>query len=423
MLRLIRSEWQLLLFGFLMTFWSSPGQTFLISLFSGEIRAELDLSDGEFAGIYSLATLASAILVIWSGALVDRIDLKKLSLWVVFGLAAGCGLMSISDSVLSLLLSLFVLRQLGQGLMFIISSTAMVRYIDAHKGKASALASIGYAVSEAVMPGLLVALLLWVGWRQSWQVAAVLLIIFMVPAILYLLRDHRQRHSNYLIRLDDDGRDDSNGSGRTYRRRQWTRAEVLRDRYFYLFAPGLMSQPLMFTGFIFHQVHLVESKGWPLLGWATLFSLYAVVSVATKLVCGPLIDRFGAIRMIPLVALPMGLGLVILALADSLAWGGVFLVLTGITVGFQSTAVAPFWSEMYGSRHLGAIKSLGAAAMVFCTALSPVVIGWQIDLGVSMETLAMAAAVYVFLTSALAWYACRSHSQSLDISQGAPPPL
>jgi len=402
-----------------MTFWSSPGQTFLISLFSGEIRAELDLSDGEFAGIYSLATLASAILVIWSGALVDRIDLKKLSLWVVFGLAAGCGLMSISDSVLTLLLSLFVLRQLGQGLMFIISSTAMVRYLDEHKGKASALASIGYAVSEAVMPGLLVALLLWVGWRQSWQVAAVLLTIFMVPAILYLLRDHGQRHSDYLIRLDDDGGGesgyDNNGTGRTYRRRQWTRAEVLRDRHFYLFAPGLMSQPLMFTGFIFHQVHLVESKGWPLLGWATLFSLYAVVSVATKLVCGPLIDRFGAIRMIPLVALPMGLGLLILALADSLAWGGVFLVLTGITVGFQSTTVAPFWSEMYGSQHLGAIKSLGAAAMVFCTALSPIVIGWQIDLGVSMETLAMAAAIYVFLTSALAWYACRSHSHSFEV--------
>ena len=48
MWQLIRGEWRLLLFGFLMTFWSSPGQTFLISLFSGELRAELDLSDGEF---------------------------------------------------------------------------------------------------------------------------------------------------------------------------------------------------------------------------------------------------------------------------------------------------------------------------------------------------------------------------------------
>ena len=410
MLKLIRTEWQLLLFGFLMTFWSSPGQTFLISLFSGEIRAELALSDGEFAGIYSLATLASAIVMIWSGALIDRMDLKRLSIAIVLGLAIGCGMMSFSNGIFTLLVSLFLLRQLGQGLMFIISTTAMVRYLEEHKGKASALASMGYAVAEAVMPSMLVALLLWVGWRQSWQIAGLLLVTFMVPAILYLLRGHSQRHETYLSQLSSAATDDT----RVYRKRQWTRAEVLRDRYFYLFAPGLMSQPLMFTGFIFHQVHLVESKGWPLLGWAALFSLYALVSVAAKLVTGPLIDRYGAIRMVPLVALPMGIGLFFLALGSSLVWGGVFLVLTGITVGFQSTVTAPFWSEMYGNQHLGAIKSLGAAAMVFCTAVSPIVIGWQIDIGTSMDTLAIAAALYIFLTSGLAYHACRSRAKTLS---------
>jgi MFS family permease len=387
-----------------MTFWSSPGQTFLISLFSGEIRAELSLSDGEFAGIYSLATLLSAIVMIWSGSLVDRVNLKRLSIAIVLGLGIGCGMMSLSESVLTLLISLFLLRQLGQGLMFIVSSTAMVRYLDEHKGKASALASMGYAVAEAIMPSMLVALLLWVGWRQSWQVAGILLVVFMLPAIVFLLRSHEQRHRDYLTQISQQNDD----RVRVYRRRQWTRPEVIRDRYFYLFAPGLMSQPLMFTGFIFHQVHLVESKGWPLIGWAALFSVYAMVSVGTKLVTGFLIDRYGAIRMIPLVALPMGFGLIVLAYSSSLVGGGIFLVLTGITVGFQSTATAPFWSEMYGNQHLGSIKSLGAAAMVFCTALSPIVMGWQIDIGTGMDTLAIAGSVYIFLTSALAYYAYRS---------------
>jgi MFS family permease len=408
-LKLIRSEWQLLLFGFLMTFWSSPGQTFLISLFSGELRADLGLSDGEFAAVYSMATLLSAIVMIWSGSLVDRFDLKRLSLAIVLGLALGCGMMSYSDSVFTLLVSLFLLRQLGQGLMFIVSGTAMVRYLEQHKGKASALASMGYAVAEAVMPSLLVALLLWAGWRQSWQIAGALLLVFMVPAILYLLRGHTQRHAAYLDQLSQTADD----TLQVHRRRQWTRAEVLRDRYFYLFAPGLMSQPLMFTGFIFHQVHLVESRGWPLIGWAALFSLYAVVSVVTKLVSGVLIDRYGAIRMVPLVALPMGLGLVILAFSTSLLGGALFLVLTGITVGYQSTTTAPFWSEMYGNKHLGSIKSLGAAAMVFCTALSPILMGWQIDIGTDMDTLALAAAVYIFVTSALAYYAFRSRPASI----------
>jgi MFS family permease len=408
-LKLIRSEWQLLLFGFLMTFWSSPGQTFLISLFSGEIRAELALSDGEFAGVYSLATLGSAIVMVWSGSLVDKFDLKKLSIAIVVGLGIGCGLMSISVGVVSLIISLFLIRQLGQGLMYIVSSTAMVRYLDEHKGKSNALAGMGYAVSEAVMPSILVALLLWFGWRVSWQIAGIVLVLFMVPAILYLLRNHDHRHEKYLADLLADG----DASKRVYKRHQWTRSEVLRDKLFYLFVPGLMSQPLMFTGFIFHQVHLVESKGWSLSAWASLFAVYALVSVATKLVTGLLVDRFGAIRMVPLVALPMGVGLVILSLSSSLFWGGVFLVLTGVTVGFQSTVTAPFWSEMYGNKHLGSIKSLGTSAMVFCTALSPIILGWCIDLGTSMDALAMASAVYIFLTSTLACYAWRLKAKSM----------
>ena len=72
---------------------------------------------------------------------------------------------------------------------------------------------------------------------------------------------------------------------------------------------------------------------------------------------------------------------------------------------------------MYGNQHLGAIKSLGAAAMVFCTAVSPIVIGWQIDIGTSMDTLAIAAALYIFLTSGLAYYACRSRANTLSHQQ------
>ncbi len=401
MLKLIRSEWQLLLFGFLMTFWSSPGQTFFISLFSGEIRAELNLSDGEFGGIYSLATLLSAVVIVWSGTLVDKVDLKKFSIITVFGLSIGCVLMSVSIGIASLFIGLFMLRQMGQGLMFITSATAVVRYLDANKGKSTALAGMGYAVSEAVMPTLVVMMILWLGWRSSWQVTAVVLVAFMLPTTIYLLGNHQRRHQRYLHQVVAD-ESSENLPDRKY---QWTRSEVIRDRHFYLFAPGLMSQPLMFTGFIFHQVHLVESKGWSLTAWASLFFMYALVSVVTKFVTGFWVDRYGAIRLVSLVGVPMAFGLIILALSSNPIWGGVFLVLTGITVGFQSTVSAPFWAEMYGSKHLGSIKSLGAALMVFCTAVSPFLFGWFIDNGISIDVLAMFSAVYMFITSSLAYYA------------------
>ncbi len=406
MYALIRSEWKFLLFGFLMTFFSSPGQTYFISLFSGEIRGELLLSSGQFGGIYSIATLLSAGVMVWSGSLVDRIDLRKFSIVVVVGLALGCLLLSVSTGIVLLVVAIFLLRQMGQGLMCLASATAMVRYLDHARGRATALGGIGYAMSEAILPSLLVLLLLFTGWRNSWQLIAVVLVVIMIPGILWLLQDHGTRHQRYeeeLSRLHQDDSDEHTAP----LRKQWTRSEVIRDKRFYLFLPGLMSQQLMFTGFIFHQVHLVQTKGWSLAGWASLFAVYAVVSVITKLVVGVIVDRYGAIRLVPLVSLPMGVGLGILAVADRLVLGGVFLVLMGVTVGLQSTVAAPFWSEMYGNRHLGSIKSLASAIMVMFTALSPVILGLLIDRGVSIETLASGSAVYVFLTSMLAFYAYR----------------
>jgi len=157
----------------------------------------------------------------------------------------------------------------------------------------------------------------------------------------------------------------------------------------------------------------VEFKGWSLSVWASLFLMYALVSVGTKIVSGFLVDRYGAIRMVPWLSIPMGVGLVLLAVTSEIIWGGVFLALMGITVGLQSTVSAPFWAEMYGNKHLGAIKSLATSVMVLSTAISPIIIGWYIDQGISIETLAMVSAIVVFLTSALAWYACTTRQLSI----------
>ncbi|MFT5506490.1 MAG: MFS family permease, partial [Gammaproteobacteria bacterium] len=249
---------------------------------------------------------------------------------------------------------------------------------------------------------VLVSLVVWFGWRVSWQIIGALLVLTMLPAIYFLLRKHRARHSSYVTSLENDIFNPG-----IKRQKQWRRSEVIRDKWFYLFLPGLMTQPLMFTGFIFHQVHLVEEKGWALTSWAALFSVYAIVSVVTKLLAGIVIDKVGAIRLVFIVALPMSCGLLILALSNSLTGAAIFLILTGVTVGLYSTLTAPFLAEMYGTQHLGSIKSFSSAIMVLSTAVSPIIIGWQIDLGRSMEDLALVSALIMLLSSLMAWFAAR----------------
>ena len=67
------SDPKLLLFGFLLTFFSCYGQTFFISIFNIEIRSFYNLSDGEFGLIYGLATITSSFVLIWFAKLIDKL--------------------------------------------------------------------------------------------------------------------------------------------------------------------------------------------------------------------------------------------------------------------------------------------------------------------------------------------------------------
>ena len=104
-------EWQFLLYGFLMSFWSSLGQTFFISLFSQEIRIDLNLSHGEFGFYYAIATLASAITLFWIGKLADKLSVKRLSLFTIIFLCIASFHFSTVTSITFLILGNFVTVQ------------------------------------------------------------------------------------------------------------------------------------------------------------------------------------------------------------------------------------------------------------------------------------------------------------------------
>ncbi len=397
---LVRAEWRLLLFGFVMTFGSSLGQTYFIGLFGGDIRSDLQLSHGAFGAIYSAATLASAILLLRTGSLIDHLELKHYAYMVVFGLCIGCLMIAGSVGTVTLFLSVLVLRHLGQGLMGMAGPTTLVRYIDHQKGKANALGGIGYSLSEAILPSIVVAQLALMSWRQSWVAWALLLAVTVPLATRALLRGHEVRHALYLENVTAGEAEQAN-----VKQRNWTRDEVVRDPLFYLFMPALLAQPMLFTGFMFHQVHLTEVKGWSLPVWGGLYVLYAVVSTFFKLWAGVLVDNYGAIRLAPMVCLPLGLGLLFLGSSSSLLVAILFMVLLAVSVGAYSTLSSPFFAEMYGSLHLGSIKSVTTAAMVFASAIAPVLMGWLIDRGVSMDTMAYGSVAYVLLASGMAWWA------------------
>jgi MFS family permease len=61
------------------------------------------------------------------------------------------------------------------------------------------------------------------------------------------------------------------------------------------------------------------------------------------------------------------------------------LGLIGLTTGAIFTLMAALFAELYGTRHLGAVRGLVSSFTVFGTALAPGVTGLLLDAGIGLE--------------------------------------
>jgi len=376
-----------LAFGFLIALFSSFGQTFFISLSGAEIRAAFGLSHGEFGSIYAVATLSSAALLIWAGRKIDDVDLRPYTSVICFGLALACLGMANVGSAIWLFPVIFALRFTGQGLMTHISTVAMARYFDAHRGKAISIASMGYPVGEAIIPFIAVSLIATIGWREMWTSIGIVLAVGLVPLVLWLLKGHSERHRQ----LEEES---LNAAESGASRVGWSRRQVLRDPRFYVLLPNYLAASFVGTGVFFHQVYLVESKGWDLSWFAATFVAYAIGQVVAALATGILVDRYNALRMMQFELLPIIVSLLALAMFNDPLIAIVFMFFIGMTSGATAVTHGAIWAEIYGVAHLGTIKALGSALMVLGSALSPPIMGWAIDAGVTMEAIAIGCAIY-----------------------------
>lgn len=382
--------------GFLLCFFSSFGQTFFISLSGGEIRAEYGLSNGEFGGLYMLATLASALTLPQLGRIVDRIPVAATVLLTVPMLALASVSMAFSGSVILLGLTIYFLRLFGQGMMTHISMTAMGRWFSGHRGKAVSLATLGHQAGEAVFPVAMVAAFALVGWRYSWLLAAAFLMLVALPAIWLLMRVERQPRHTDKPELRRAARD-------------WTRPEVIRDPLFWLTLTGVLAPAFTGTTIFFHQAYLVELRGWHPQAFASAFIVMAVLTIAFALISGQLIDRFTAVRIMPVFLLPLAAACVVLYAVEA-AWGiFAFMALLGVSYGFSSTLFGALWPEIYGTLNLGSIRSVIVAMMVFSTALGPGLTGWMIDIGISYPAQIAAMGIWCLAASGVMLFVSRRY--------------
>ena len=423
-LSFILAHKRFLAFGLALAAMSSFGQTFFIALYSGEIRSAFALDHAQFGLLYSGMTILSGFSMLLLGRLVDRVPLRLYVMLVVSALAVGAALMASAVHLVMVGAAIYLLRLCGQGLLSHGAVTSMARYFDRERGRAVAVASLGFPLGESVLPVLGVTLIAWAGFRGSWAMI-VLVTLLSIPLLAFvLLRGHEQRHAAWLARMERARSDDAEAEGERAARgvadtpapprsasgleRSWRVGQVVRDARFILVLPAALAAPCIVTGVFFHQVHLVEVREWSLAFFAACFAVFAGAQVPASLGAGALVDRISARKVAPFVLLPLAASLCVLSAGRGEWTIPVFMLLVGLTAGSIGPTFAALWAELYGVVHLGAIRGMVTGLMVLSTGTAPAAMGLLIERGVALHSMFAVAAAATVLVAVLAAAALRA---------------
>jgi predicted MFS family arabinose efflux permease len=379
---------KVIIFGFIFTFFSSFGQSFFLGLFNSSIRETLSISHGQFGSIYATATLLSSFILIWVGKKIDDINIFKFALFVILLLSFSSFLFSKISSITFLFFAIFLMRFSGQGMMSHTATTTISRYFTKSRGKALSIGWFGLSTAEFIMPVLIVYLLSIYAWQNIWVTISISILIFL-PVISYLL----------IKNLNFESREPSSENKDEIKNiKEWKRIEVIKDYRFYIICINMLAMPWIATGVFVYQSFIIESKGWGEFVIAQSFMVYSILSVATLLITGFLIDKFTARKLLIYMNIPLLIATIILMFFDQSYSAFIFLGLIGISNGLANVLGSATWAEVYGVKHIGSIKALTTALMVFSTAFGTALFGFLIDLNFSIEQIAVVSATFISLS-------------------------
>jgi MFS family permease len=388
MLAFLKSNIRWIAGGFTLTFFSSFGQTYFISASVSEWQTAFDLSHGEFGRLYMLATLASAACLPFLGRLLDVVQADRIIALVVPILAGAALLAGYATSLTVLVIAIFVLRLVGQGMMTQIALTTTGRWFVAQRGRAVSLVVLGHHGAEATIPLAFAALTIAYGYRMGWTVAAIVLLLVGLPFAYWCYHKPRvplgQRSAEELTAPEV---------------RSWTRREVLRDPIFWLLLTGVLVPAFIGTTIFYHQNYLTALHNWPPQTFAVSLVIMALTTVGCALLAGAAIDKFGARMVLPYFLLPLSAACFVLGSSDSEETLFFVMFLLGISYGISSTLFGSLWPDIYGAANLGAIRSITISAAVLSTAAGPGITGTLIDRGTDLPAQMVFFGAYCLLAT------------------------
>ncbi len=376
--------WYIVAVGFIANVTSSFALASTLSIFLKPMTLDLGVSRGVFSLLRSGEGLIGAFMAPFVGPLVDRHGSRWLVTAGAVVAAVGYFILSQVEVFWQFVLVRWTFVTVGDALLgYMVINVMIARWFVRKRGRAIAVSSMGIGFAKIVMPFLVVPLLVWLGWRQTWAVFGVLtLVLIVVPALLYIRRSPED------MGLNPDGLDPvAVTDGETPRpqayaaseARIWSRKAGLRTRAFWLIVAVFGVSAVGVTGVNLHVFAYVTDLGYSDLRAVGALSVIASTQLGSPLVWGIVADRVDVRWSTLAKFLIQAAGLTVAITSSSLTLVYVGFFFYGVGLGGNMVLQDVVWARIFGRLSMGRIRGLGILMTHSFAALGPPFFGFLFD--------------------------------------------
>jgi MFS family permease len=331
----------------------------------------------------------TALLYPLVGRLVDRVGARKVALIGIWLYAIALAAIGLSGpKIWTWLLTWAVMAVFYTLVSPVVWTTPVVGRFDRQRGLALGMVLCGNGVCVTLAPTLVVASDRVFGWRITYLILAVTVLVLVVPLTLLFFRD-----ADRPVQVRATAPESAQGGMEL--------GATLRTARFWKLLIALLISGGIAGGMLVHMQPLFTDKGATPLQAAAMVSVMGPSVIFGRLGVGFLLDRIsGPVVAAVAMGLPAVCGMLLLGY-DGVVWKGVLASgLLGLALGAEVDLLGYLTSRYFGLKNYGAIFSVVQSAITIGYCFTPSLVGFLFDRLGSYQPLVMMAIPLSLLTAA-----------------------
>jgi len=358
---------------------TSPGQTYMVSVFNPSFRDSLNLSLSQLTGAYMFGTILASLPQSYIGVWIDRFGIRRMLFLIVTLFSLACVFIAQVNSLPMLFLAFMFLRMFGQGALELLSVNMLPMWFRSTLGTVSGIRNVAVNLLIGAVPIGILALINQVGWRSTYIMAGASVFIVMIPVAYFF---YINRPEDIRQTIDGDAQPvetDQKNNSAPAPENEYSLKMAMGTRSYWILTASWFAWAAIATGITFNLLPIFTTKGLTEEQAAAAFTALMVVSAVFQIIGGVFADRI-ALRWLAFGSLLLySIAVGALLFVPSNAFVLIYTLVLGVAQGLFGGLGNTVWVRYFGREHLGKIRGSVWTAAVAGSSVGPFLMALSYD--------------------------------------------